>query len=69
MWPVISPASSATFRSGIANLAEVTASGPIRAVGVAYAVSEIDAAPDEPHDERLDFILTEREWIDARGHG
>ncbi len=45
------------------------ASGPIRAVGVAYAVSEIDAAPDEPHDERLDFILTEREWIDARGRG
>ena len=43
--------------------------GPIRAVGVAYAVSEIDAAPDEPHDERLDFILTEREWIDARGRG
>jgi 5-formyltetrahydrofolate cyclo-ligase len=45
------------------------ANGPIRAVGVAYAVSEIDAAPDEPHDERLDFILTEREWIDARGPG
>ena len=45
------------------------ASGPIRAVGVAYSVSEIDAAPDEPHDERLDFILTEREWIDARGRG
>jgi 5-formyltetrahydrofolate cyclo-ligase len=45
------------------------ARGPIRAVGVAYSVSEIDAAPDEPHDERLDFILTEREWIDARGRG
>jgi len=45
------------------------AKAPIRAIGVAYAVSEIDAAPDEPHDERLDFILTEREWIDARGRG
>jgi 5-formyltetrahydrofolate cyclo-ligase len=45
------------------------ANGPIRAVGVAYAISEIDVAPDEPHDERLDFILTEREWIDARGRG
>jgi len=43
--------------------------GPVRAVGVAYSVSEIEAAPDEPHDERLDFILTEREWIDARGRG
>ena len=45
------------------------AKAPIRAIGVAYAVSEVDAAPDEPHDERLDFILTEREWIDARGRG
>jgi len=50
-------------------LKRLRANGPIRAVGVAYAVSEIDAAPDEPHDERLDFILTEREWIDARGRG
>jgi 5-formyltetrahydrofolate cyclo-ligase len=38
----------------------------IRAVGVAYSVCEIAAAPDEAHDERLDFILTEREWIAAR---
>ena len=50
-------------------LKRLRAGGPIRAVGVAYAVAEIDAAPDEPHDERLDFILTEREWIDARGRG
>jgi 5-formyltetrahydrofolate cyclo-ligase len=50
-------------------LKRLRAKGPIRAVGVAYSVSEIDAAPDEPHDERLDFILTEREWIDARGRG
>jgi len=45
------------------------AGGPIRAVGVAYAASEVDRIPDEPQDERLDFILTEREWIDARGRG
>ena len=45
------------------------AKGPIRAVGVAYAAAEIDHIPEEPHDERLDFILTEREWIDARGRG
>ena len=50
-------------------LRRLRASGPIRAVGVAYSVSEIAAAPDEPHDQRLDFILTEREWIDARGRG
>jgi 5-formyltetrahydrofolate cyclo-ligase len=50
-------------------LRRLRAAGAVRAVGVAYAVSEIDVAPDEPHDERLDFILTEREWIDARGRG
>ncbi len=50
-------------------LRRLRASGPIRAVGVAYSVSEIDVAPDEPHDERLDFIHTEREWVDARGRG
>ena len=36
------------------------------AVGVAYATSEVETAPDEPHDERLDFILTEQDLIDAR---
>ncbi len=41
--------------------------GPIHAVGVAYSVCEVDGVPDEGHDERLDFILTERDWIDARG--
>jgi 5-formyltetrahydrofolate cyclo-ligase len=47
-------------------LRRLRAAGPIRAVGVAYSVCEIAAAPDEAHDERLDFILTEREWIAAR---
>ena len=50
-------------------LRRLRASGPVRVVGVAFAASEIDLMPDEPHDERLDFILTEREWIDARGRG
>jgi 5-formyltetrahydrofolate cyclo-ligase len=48
-------------------LAHLRAKGPIRAVGVAFGVSEVEAAPNEPHDERLDFILTENELIDARG--
>ena len=48
-------------------LARLRAKGPIHAVGVAYSVSEVEAAPDEPHDEPLDFILTEKELIDARG--
>ena len=50
-------------------LKRLRAAKPVRAVGVAYAVCEIDLMPDEPHDQRLDFILTEREWIDARGRG
>ena len=48
-------------------LAALRAEKPICAVGVAYATSEIEAAPDEPHDERMDFILTDKELIDCRG--
>jgi 5-formyltetrahydrofolate cyclo-ligase len=47
-------------------LAALRARGPVRAVGVAYSVCEVAAVPDEPHDEPLDFVLTDREWIDAR---
>ena len=47
-------------------LKRLRAAGPIHAVGVAYSVCEVAAVPDEPHDEPLDFILTEREWIAAR---
>lgn len=32
---------------------------PIVAVGVAFAVQEVDAVPTEPHDERLDAVVTE----------
>ncbi|MGO4871985.1 MAG: 5-formyltetrahydrofolate cyclo-ligase [Roseiarcus sp.] len=47
-------------------LKRLRAAGPIRAVGVAYSACEVAAVPDETHDEPLDFILTEREWIAAR---
>lgn len=50
-------------------LHRLRAAGLTRTVGVAYSVCEVAAVPDEAHDERLDFILTEREWIDARGAG
>jgi len=50
-------------------LERLRAAGPIKAVGVAYSVCEIAAVPDEAHDEPLDFILTEREWIAARSFG
>ena len=32
-------------------------------IGIAYAAQEIDTVPDEPHDRRLDWIVTERETI------
>jgi 5-formyltetrahydrofolate cyclo-ligase len=39
----------------------------ITAVGLAFAVQEIREVPATPRDERLDFVLTERETIDFRG--
>jgi 5-formyltetrahydrofolate cyclo-ligase len=38
----------------------------IAAVGLAFAAQEIAAVPATPRDERLDFVLTEREVIDFR---
>lgn len=40
---------------------------PVTAVGLAYAAQEIAQVPATPRDERLDFVLTEREVIDFRG--
>jgi 5-formyltetrahydrofolate cyclo-ligase len=39
----------------------------VLALGIAYAMQEIDTVPIEPHDARLDFVLTERAAIDCRG--
>jgi 5-formyltetrahydrofolate cyclo-ligase len=40
-------------------LARLDALSPRIAVGVAFAAQEVDAVPHEPHDRRLDFLLTE----------
>lgn len=37
--------------------------GPVTSIGIGYAAQEIEAVPDEPHDQRLDWIVTERETI------
>ena len=37
--------------------------GPTISIGIGYAAQEIDAVPDEPHDRRLDWIVTERETL------
>lgn len=38
---------------------------PIRAVGVGFAVQEIDAVPTEPHDQPLDALVTESGLLDV----
>ena len=41
----------------------LTELGPTISIGIGYAAQEIDAVPDEPHDRRLDWIVTERETL------
>lgn len=40
----------------------------IAAVGLAFSVQEVVLVPALPHDERLDYIVTEHETIETRGH-
>ena len=47
-------------------LARLRALKPITAVGIAYAAAEIAAVPDGPHDQRLDYVLTDSELIEIR---
>jgi 5-formyltetrahydrofolate cyclo-ligase len=42
------------------------ASKPIVAIGLAFAVQEIETIPAQPHDVRLDYVLTEIATIDFR---
>jgi 5-formyltetrahydrofolate cyclo-ligase len=44
-------------------LARLRALKPIHAVGVASGVCEVAAVPYEPHDQRLDAIVTEQETL------
>jgi 5-formyltetrahydrofolate cyclo-ligase len=39
---------------------------PITAIGIAFAVQQIDEVPTTPRDERLDLVLTESRTIDFR---
>ncbi len=40
-------------------LAELEQTGPIIAVGLAFCIQETDQVPSEPHDRRLDAVVTE----------
>jgi 5-formyltetrahydrofolate cyclo-ligase len=44
-------------------VAALRATGPLVTVGIAFAVQEIPAVPEETHDHALDWIVTEREVI------
>ena len=46
-------------------LAHLRARKRVLAIGLAYAAQEVTEVPAEPHDERLDLVLTERELIRA----
>ena len=46
-----------------ATLAELRAKKRVFAVGVAHSCQEADHVPAEAHDQRLDYMLTEREII------
>lgn len=49
------------------SIAALLRHGPVLAVGVAFAAQEIRAVPAEPHDRRLDVVVTEREVIRIDG--
>jgi 5-formyltetrahydrofolate cyclo-ligase len=46
-----------------ATLATLRAKKTVTAIGVAYSCQETDQVPTEPHDQRLDYLMTERETI------
>ena len=48
-------------------IARLRAMKPVIAIGIAFAAQEVPELPKTPRDEKLDFMLTEREVIDWRG--
>ena len=48
-------------------IARLRSMKPVIAIGIAFAAQEVPELPKTPRDEKLDFMLTEREVIDFRG--
>ena len=46
-----------------ATLAQLRAKKAVMAIGLAYSFQEVARTPTEPHDQLLDFVLTEKELI------
>jgi 5-formyltetrahydrofolate cyclo-ligase len=49
-----------------ATLAHLRAFGPVLAGGLAFSFQKIDKIPLEPHDVKLDFVITEEGLLDFR---
>jgi 5-formyltetrahydrofolate cyclo-ligase len=47
-------------------LAQLRVAGPPITVGIAYAFQELPEIPAEAHDQKLDYVLTDREWINCQ---
>jgi 5-formyltetrahydrofolate cyclo-ligase len=47
-------------------LTDLRANAPVFVLGLAYAGQEVSEVPAEPHDQRLDAILTEKGYIAVR---
>ena len=48
-------------------LAMLRKAGPVFMLGLAFSGQEVEAVPAESHDQRLDAILTESEFIEVAG--
>jgi 5-formyltetrahydrofolate cyclo-ligase len=51
-----------------ATLSALRAVKPVVAIGVAYSCQEADRVPIEPHDQRLDCVMTEQETMRFSAH-
>ena len=48
------------------SLAVLRQKKPTRAIGIAYSIQELTALPFDPHDAKLDMIVTEKEMIEDK---
>jgi 5-formyltetrahydrofolate cyclo-ligase len=46
-------------------LAKLRSLGPVFVIGLAFSGQEVDSLPAEPHDQRLDAILTETGYVEV----
>jgi len=51
------------YDRALSELRALSEFGPVFSIGIGYSAQEIEAVPDETHDQRLDWIVTERETI------